>query len=29
MHQSTSRTDLMCMAMPSFRVVHSCIDASL
>lgn len=29
MHHSTSRTDLMCMAMPCFRVVHSCTDASI
>ncbi len=29
MNHRPSYTDVMCMAMPSFRVVHSCTDTSI
>ncbi len=29
MNHSKSHSDIMCMTMPCFRVVHSCTDTSI
>jgi hypothetical protein len=29
MNRPFTHTEFMCMAMPSFRVVHSCTDTSI